>query len=114
MSLEENIKKWVVLDNSHKKLCEQVKSVRDEKNKLHENIITYLDANNISNPIINISDGKLNISETKTANVLTYKFLAECLHEYFDKTTEADELMEFIKNKRTFITSKSIKRFYNK
>ena len=31
MSLEENIKKWVVLDNKQKKINEEIKEIREKK-----------------------------------------------------------------------------------
>lgn len=115
MSLENNIKKWVILDNNHKKLNEQLKEIRDKKNELNDTIINYFNNNNITSPTINISDGKLNIIKTKIPNVLTYKYLEECLNQYFDNNSDkVKDIMEFIKNKRTFSETTNIKRFYNK
>ena len=75
--------------------------------------MNHFNERNLNNPIINISDGKLSFTETKVANVLTYKFLEDCLNEYFKDDTPK-ELLKFIKNKRTYTTSNSIKRVYNK
>ena len=75
MSIEDNIKKWVVLDNQHKKLNSQIMKLRDEKNELTKNIITYYDSRNANYPNINISDGKLSFIEQKQANALSIKFL---------------------------------------
>ena len=58
MSLKDDIKKWVVLDNQHKKANEQVKQIRDMKNGLGNSIMSDLAADNITNPVIKISDGK--------------------------------------------------------
>ena len=79
MSLEENIKNWVVLDNLHKKLNAQVKEIRDKKTDLTGNIITNFSEKNIDSPIIKISDGKLSLIETQHANVISFKFLLDCL-----------------------------------
>tara|TARA_B100000965_G_C19556580_1_gene742517 strand:+ start:264 stop:608 length:345 start_codon:yes stop_codon:yes gene_type:complete len=113
MSVEKNIKEWVILDNQQKKINEQIKSIRDKKNSLSTDIMNHFNERNLNNPIINISDGKLSFTETKVANVLTYKFLEDCLNEYFKDDT-SKELLKFIKNKRTYTTSNSIKRVYNK
>ena len=113
MSVEKNIKDWVILDNQQKKINEQIKSIRDKKNSLSTDIMNHFNERNLNNPIINISDGKLSFTETKVANVLTYKFLEDCLNEYFKDDTPK-ELLKFIKNKRTYTTSNSIKRVYNK
>jgi|TARA_Y100000389_G_scaffold164515_1_gene168260 hypothetical protein len=114
MSLEENIKKWVVLDNQQKKLNEQVKELRDKKNNLTGSIITDFSDKNIKSPIIKISDGRLNLIETQHANVMSFKFLLDSFKEYFDDEKEANKLLDFVKSKRTFTNVSSIKRIYNK
>ena len=114
MSLEENIKKWVVLDNQQKKLNEQVKDLRDKKNDLKKNIITNFSEKNIKSPIIKISDGRLSLIETQHANVISFKFLLDSFKEYFDDEIEANKLLDFVKSKRTFTNVSSIKRIYNK
>lgn len=114
MSLEERIRKWVVLDNQHKKICESIKKVREEKNELTQDLMNYFSEKNVKPPNINISDGRLRFIETNVANTLSYKFLEECLNEYFDNLEKSQELIEFIKRKRTYTTNKTIQRIYNK
>lgn len=112
MNLEERIKKWVVLDNNHKRLNQQIKLLRDEKNNLTDDIIYYFNEKNIK-PSIKISDGMLNLVETKHANLISYKFLEECFNEYFKNNEEIVEaLINFIKEKRVYTTSQTIKRNY--
>ena len=52
--------------------------------------------------------------ETKTANVISYKFLEDCFKEYFNNEKDSQQLIEFIKSKRSYTMSSSIKRTYNK
>jgi hypothetical protein len=117
MNIEDSIKKWVVLDNHHKKLNSQITKLRDEKNELTKEIITYYDLKNAKYPNINISDGKLNFIEQKQTNPLSLKFLEQCFDEFF-KTSHQDlikeKLIEFIKSKRTYNISTNIRRVYNK
>tara|TARA_Y100000768_G_C23949593_1_gene669439 strand:- start:217 stop:573 length:357 start_codon:yes stop_codon:yes gene_type:complete len=114
MSIESNIKKWVMLDNNYKKLYEELKNVRTEKNKLSNNIINYFNDNEIKKPIINISDGRLSIINTKQLDTnISLQFLNNCFKEYFDNDNEIiDQLLEFIKNKRKYSINTSIKRTY--
>jgi hypothetical protein len=117
MNIEDCIKKWVVLDNQHKKLNSQIITLRDEKNSLTKNIISHYDSKNANYPNINISDGKLSFIEQKQTNPLSLKFLEQCFEEFFenyDSGSIKDELIEFIKSKRTHTISKNIKRVYNK
>jgi hypothetical protein len=116
MNIEDSIKKWVVLDNQYRKLTSQITKLRDEKNELTRNIINYYDSKNAKYPNINISDGKLNFIEQKVASNLSLKFLEQCFDDFF-KTSNTDsrkeELIEFIKSKRTHNISTNIKRVYN-
>ena len=113
MNLEENIKKWVILDNQQKKINDQVKKLRDEKNEISTKIFSYCNENNITSPTINISDGKLNFVNFKQANIISYKFLEDCFKSYFSNDNQAEELLNFIKEKRTYTNTQTIKRFYN-
>ena len=114
MDLQENIKRWVKLDNDSKKLAQSIKELREEKNNISSNLFDYFSNNNMKPPNVNISDGKLGFVEVNTANVLTYKFLEECLNEHFDETSKTKELLEFIKSKRSYSKNKIIRRVYNK
>ena len=84
MNLEENIKKWVVLDNKQKKINEEIKEIREKKNELTSNIITNFSERNIKSPVINISDGKLSLVETQTANVISFKFVRSNFSKFID------------------------------
>ena len=79
-----------------------------------DEIETNFSERNIKSPIINISDGKLSLIETQHANVISFKFLLDSFKEYFEDEQEAQKLLEFVKNKRTFTNVSSIKRIYNK
>jgi hypothetical protein len=117
MNIEDSIKKWVVLDNQHKKLNSQISNLRDEKNELTKDIITYYDLKNAKYPNINISDGKLSFVQQKIANPLSLKFLEQCFKEFFedyDSTSIKEELIEFIKSKRTHNNTTYIRRSYTK
>ena len=114
MNIQEQVKKWVLLDNQNKKINDQLKLIRSEKNELSANIFEYFNNKEIKNPNIKISDGKLNITNIKQANIISYKFLEECFDDFFDTNKDmADELLQFIKNKRNYTTNKIIKRTYN-
>jgi len=79
MSFEENIKKWVSLDNQLKSINEKVKKMRDDKNSTEEIIMNYVEQNEIKNATINISDGKLRFTTTKQTPPLTLKYVEDCL-----------------------------------
>jgi hypothetical protein len=114
--IQNGIKRWVVLDNQYKKLYSQISLLRKEKNVIEDHIFNYYDSKNAKYPLINISDGKLSLTHLKQCNMLSYKFLEDCFKEFFkdyenSKSIE-NELIEFIKSKRTFKTNNIIKRSY--
>jgi len=120
MSIEDKIKKWVMLDNQVKQLYNKMQLLKDEKNELTNSLIEHFDNANKKYPIINISDGKLSFIEVKQPNALSYKFLEQCLIDYFkinsnnnDVNNNIKVIMELIKSKRTYTLNKTIKRVYN-
>ena len=81
MSFENNIQKWVSIDNEIKRLNEKLKGLRDEKNGLNTQIIAYVNTNNLNDSQIGISDGKLRFASTKVAQPLTFKYLEDTLSQ---------------------------------
>lgn len=112
MSFENNIREWIKLDNEIKELNAQIKNLRVEKEEYNTQILTHIEENNLANAIIKIGDGKLKFVDTKYPQPLTYKFICECLCDYFKDDDEAVmEILCFIKNKRNIKTNKEIKRY---
>lgn len=114
MDLQENIKRWVKIDNDSKKLAQSIKELREEKNNISANLFDYFSNNNMKPPNVNISDGKLSFVELNNPNALTFKFLEDCFNEHFDDTSKTKDLLDFIKSKRTYSKNKTIKRLYIK
>ena len=79
MSFEENIKKWVLIDNQIKSFNEKNKQLRDDKNAIEEFILSYAESNKLTNATINITGGKLRFVNTKQSQPLTMKYVEECL-----------------------------------
>ena len=46
---KENIKEWISLDNEIRILSEQVKELRDKRNEIHNDIIRYVETNELEN-----------------------------------------------------------------
>ena len=112
MNIEDNIKKWVVLDNKYKNLNNEIKSLRNEKNIITQNLVNEFERKSIKFPTINISDGKLSLINTKIGNVMSYNFLLECFNDFLKDEVQANELLDFIKSKRTYNNVTNIKRIY--
>ena len=113
MSFENNIQKWVSIDNEIKRLNEKLKSLRDEKNGLNTQIISYVNTNNLNNSQIGISDGKLRFVTTKVAQPLTFKYLEDTLSQIIQNKDQASLIVNHLKNKRITKTIPEIKRYYS-
>lgn len=113
MNFENQIKEWVQIDNQLKLLNDKTKLLREQRNKLNENIINYANSNDIFNSQIQISDGKLKFTNTKVSSPLTFKYLEKCLGEVIRNENQVKQIMEYVKSKREIKTVAEIKRFSN-
>lgn len=110
---QDNIKRWVQLDTQIKKLNDDTKIIRNEKNALTDNIINFVDRNQLKSSTIKISDGKLRFSQVKQTAPITLHFLETCLLETIGDEHKVNQLMTYIKDKREIKTINDIKRYYN-
>lgn len=113
MSFEENIKKWVAIDNQIKSLNEQTKKLRNEKNSAEETIMSYVETNQLSNATINITNGKLRFVNTKQTEPLTLKYVEDCLQKCIGNDMQVKQIMKVIKESREVNYSADIKRYTN-
>jgi len=113
MSFENQIQQWVQLDNQLKQLNEKTKELREKRNSLEQNITNYASTNNLSNAIVQISDGRLKFTNTKVSEPLTFKYLEKTLSEVIKSEEQVKLIMEHIKQKRVIKVVPEIKRFSN-
>jgi len=110
---QSEIKEWVNLDSQSKILNEKLKEIRNKKNDITDNILDFVESNNLSSSTIKITDGKLKFAQTKQISPITLGFLETCFMELFHNEDKVVEIMEFIKSKREIKFNPEIKRFYN-
>ena len=106
---KKNIKEWVSLDNELRLLNEHVKELRDKRNSINEDIIRYVETNQLNSSTIQLSDGSLKFAMQKAYAPLTYTFLQETLINILPET-EVKKIIEYIKQNRITTPSTSIKR----
>ena len=111
--LDKTIQNWVELDNELKKLNEKTKDIRTRKNDIEDKIMTYVEDNNMSNSVVNITDGKIKFCETKQTPPLTLGFLEKCLSEVIANQSQVKQIVDYIKSKRETKMVPEIKRYYN-
>lgn len=109
----DNIKKWIHLDNQLKEINEQAKHLREQKNELEKEITNYTSSNNLSNPMIQIPGGRLKITNKRTAEPLTFKYLEASLNSIIKNENQVASILDHIREKREIKTVPEIKRFFN-
>ena len=114
MSFEERIKEWVSTDNMMKLYLEKIRGLRHKRNDITDALVTYAADKNLDHAVIQISDGRLKFQQTKTTAPLTFKFIEQCLNDCIANTEDVDQIIKYIKEKRSIRVVQDIKRFYTK
>jgi hypothetical protein len=111
MNFENQIQQWIAVDNQLKQLNEKTRELREKRTMLSDNIVNYASKNNLSN--INISDGRLKITNARVPEPLTFKYVEKTLAEVIKNEAHVTSIVEHLKNKRAVKNVTDIKRFSN-
>jgi hypothetical protein len=109
---EGHIKQWVNMDNKVKLLLEEIRTVRLEKNKTEEKILTFVAANQLQKATVNISDGNLRFVTVKQTPTLTLTYIEKCLVQCMNNPEQVKKIMQVIKDERNAKYVPDIKRTY--
>ena len=113
MSFEDNIKKWVQLDNQIKLYNDRIKSLREQKSEITESLFLQAQENDYENAVIQITDGKLKFSNTKVQAPLTFKYIEEILSSTVANPRAREEIIKRLKDSREVKYTQEIKRTTN-
>tara|TARA_Y100001970_G_C14153149_1_gene813900 strand:- start:1123 stop:1488 length:366 start_codon:yes stop_codon:yes gene_type:complete len=113
--MEVQIVQWIQCDDKIKEYNNKIKKVKEMKEKLGNNIMNDIDIQNKdkkSMPIFNVKALQASIVPQITNSYESYtsKFYKECFTEYLGSEEKADELIQFMKNKRKVEKKYSLKR----
>ena len=114
MSFETSIQSWVAIDNQIRTLSDRLKELRAERNDIGENIIAYVETNELSNAVVKISDGKLRFGTSRQTAPLTLRHVEECLNKCISDGEKVSAIMKYIKDTRDVKENPDIKRSYTK
>lgn len=120
---KQKIKRWVELDNSIEMKKTNLKSYTDEKKALEDDILEYVEENDMQNVQITMDDGFLKFFESKGFQGISLKNLKDNLHRFFKERCDAvnstassstpvsaDEIYNYLVDKREVKTKLAIKR----
>ena len=113
MSFEDNIKKWVQLDNQIKLYNDRIKSLREQKSEITESLFLQAQENDYENAVIQITDGKLKFSNTKVQAPLTFKYIEEILSSTVANPKAREQIIKRLKDSREVKYTQEIKRTTN-
>lgn len=111
MSFDHKIQQWIQLDNQLKKMNEQTKQLREQRNALEQNITTYAKSNNMMDTTVQLSTDKLKIVETRVQEPLTFKYLERSLGEIIKNESQVQLIMDHLKQKRASKIVPEIRRY---
>ena len=113
MSFEQNIQQWVSIDNQLKIYNDKIRELRERRSDVTEAIMEQATDKKMEKSVIQISDGKLKITESRVPEPLTYKYLEKCLSEIIKSEDQVTQIMDYVKKKREIKVVSEIKRFSN-
>lgn len=124
MSIQENVKEWVSVDNRIKSLNEQIQDLRGMRKEYEQSMVSWATQTpSGQKPVIKISDGKLRFVETKQTAPLTLKYVNERIYHCFTNiagmseqsaSTLTEKIMEDLKVNREVKVIQEVKRIYDK
>ena len=113
MSFEQNVQKWVSLDNKIKILNDNLNQLREQRAELSKSLYAYAERNNLNNANIQISDGKLKFVTSKVSNPLSFKYVEKTLGEIISNEEQVKKIVNYLKEHREFKNVQELKRFSN-
>ena len=109
----ENIKVWLTLDDKIRETNTVLKELKKEKKKLHENVLNYMDTNNITE--LKAGNGKLKYSVSKTKEPLKYDLIESGLMTYFNNDAKkVTSICNCIFDNRKIIERTRVKRTFSR
>jgi hypothetical protein len=104
------IKTWSVYEQKSQELKSQINKINESKDSLALEIIDYMKIHNLQKTAINLGTNKIYYHDDAQYNNLSFQFIKECLNIYFrNDQTKVDQLLDFIKSKRTKISKPALK-----
>ena len=120
MPINDLIINWIRYDIQLKENNDIIKSIREKKHNLEDNIINYLVENKLTDKIFQITDIKTSIEYTKVKEYenITYKYLEKSLKGFFNDNSIKDksndeiinDLLKYIKTNRSVNEKEILKK----
>jgi hypothetical protein len=114
-SYVDKVREWVDLDNQSIDLKTSLNKVNDEKKQLEDDILEYVEKNNLENVSLTLSDGKLKFPKTVVKQSLSMKYLKTAFTKYNEEnpysTIDTETVCKFLVDNLDSSSKISIKRY---
>lgn len=108
---KKEIKSYVSYDDKIKKYNAELKKLRQDKSKLEQYIMKFMDKNQMNNTVINLTGGgKLQLGQSKRTESLSKQYILQKLTAYFGSEDDAEKIVDYLYSNRVVTMTNSIKR----
>jgi len=109
------VKTWAAYDQKCRELRSQLSKLNQTKNQLSQELIPYMQHNNLQKTALNFGEHRVCYSEDPQYTSLSYNFLNECLLSYHNNDkSKADQMCNYIRAKRQKTMKPSLKHYVKK
>jgi hypothetical protein len=107
---KKSVKKYLDLYDEEEKLKEQIKTMKEEKDGLENDILHFIESHDFQDRDIVVGQYKMKYTKTKQTESVTKKFTFDRLVSYFQgDEMKAKEVLDFIYNERNSTIKTSLK-----
>ena len=108
MSIENQVREWVTIDDKLRVMYENIKELRAKKTSLSASIQNNLSTTNTKLPL---GDGHIKLVNTRINEPLTFAYLDKSLRGIIKNEQQVQIIIDHIKNSRSSKTITELKRF---
>jgi hypothetical protein len=111
----DTIRHWVYYDKSITELNKKIRDLRNLKHTYEAKALELLKARNMTAPVIQVTGGRILVTEDKTSEALTFTMLQSMLDEYYaakpGSKNETKEILKYIREHRTTETKPCLRLY---
>ena len=105
---QENVQKYVKIDDLIKKKQGEIKELKLKKTPCEKHILKFLEE--VDENVIDISDGKLRKNKSTTKKKITEDVMKAAISEYVKDPIQVAAILESMESKRAEVTHVNLKR----
>ena len=113
-NFQNKVIKYVSIDNKIKQGQEAIRELKKEKEKTSKELLIYIKTEHLEECPINISNGKLKYTISKTTKPMSKEYIRQRLEQYFKSKSKAEEIIDFLYKDRETNEKEVIRRINNR